>query len=56
MHVCDFTIIHISSKYVHEQQTNHSGNKIEFNKFKSRDVPSGGIHAQKHRWLYSHSW
>jgi len=46
MHVCDYTTTWISSKYVHEQHTDHSEKDIEFNPFENRDIPCGRTHAQ----------
>ena len=42
MHVCDFTITQISSKYVDEHHTDNSEKEIEVNQFKNRDVPAEG--------------
>ena len=46
MHVFDFTTTQISSKYVDEHHTNHSGKDIELNQFENIDVPCGRTHAQ----------
>jgi hypothetical protein len=42
----DFTITHISSKYIDEQCTDHGEKDIELNQFENRVVPCGGTHAQ----------